>query len=86
MNKTMNSIKNHKYWIATAVVLFAAILILYPYGIYNSLTLETTRPEAIKIAEDFLQKQGYDLTGFFKDAFIDNSPVENKYLLKQLGT
>jgi sigma-B regulation protein RsbU (phosphoserine phosphatase) len=82
----MNSIKNHKYWIAAAVVLFAAILILYPYGIYNSLTLETTRPEAIKIAEDFLQRQGYDLTGFFKDAFIDNSPVENKYLLKQLGT
>lgn len=86
MNKTMNSIKNHKYWIAAAIVLFAAILIVYPYGIYNSLTLETTRPEAIKIAEDFLKKQGYDLTGFFKDAFIDNAPVENKYLLKELGT
>jgi Stage II sporulation protein E (SpoIIE) len=86
MKKTMNSIKNHKYWIAAGIVLFAAILIFYPYGITNSLTLETTRPEAIKIAEDFLMKQGYDLTGFFKDAFIDNAPVENKYLLKQLGT
>jgi len=82
----MNSIKNHKYWIAAGIILLAAILILYPSGIHNSLTLECTRPQAIKIAEEFLKKQGYDLTGFFKDAFIDNSPVENKYLLKQLGT
>ncbi|MEW6701809.1 MAG: SpoIIE family protein phosphatase [Bacteroidota bacterium] len=77
---------NHKYWILAGIVLFAVILILYPLGIYNSLTFETTRAQAIKIAEEFLKKQKINIDGFHKEAFIENYHVENKYFLKKLGT
>lgn len=80
------SFTNHKYWILAAIVLFAAILILYPYGTYNSLTFEITRPQAIKTAEDFLESQNIALDGFYREAFVESHPIENKYFLKELGT
>lgn len=76
----------HKYWILAAIVLFAAILILYPYGTYNSLTFEITRPQAVKIAENFLRSQNIALNGFYREAFVETHPIENKYFLKELGT
>ena len=78
---------NHqKYWIACAVLFFAAIIFLYPYGTYDSLTFETSRPQAIKIAEDFLKSQNISTDGFYTEAFVDSHPIENKYFLKELGT
>ncbi|MBA4406495.1 hypothetical protein C0389_04400 [bacterium] len=87
MSAHMNlSFNNHKYWITAAIVLFATIIILYPYGTYNSLTYEVTRPQAIKIAEDFLKKQNIPLDGFYREAFVEIYKIENKYFLKELGT
>ncbi len=80
------SFANHKYWIIAGIVFFGVILILYPYGTYNSLTLEITRPQAIKIAEDFLKNQNIPLDGFYREAFVESHPIENKYFLKELGT
>jgi phosphoserine phosphatase RsbU/P len=80
-----NNFSKHKYWIAAGFVTIALIIILYPGGIYNKLTMEITRPQAIEIAKDFLIKQNIDVQGFYEEAILDNSPIEIKYILKTLG-
>ena len=75
----------HKYWIAAGIIIIALIVILYPGGIYNNLTMEITRPQAIKIAKNYLKKQNINVNGFYEDAYLDNSPIEIKYILKTLG-
>jgi hypothetical protein len=47
--------------------------------------MEITRPQAIEIAKNYLQKQNVSVKGFYEEAFVDNSPIENKYILKTLG-
>ncbi|PKL81598.1 MAG: hypothetical protein CVV24_14425 [Ignavibacteriae bacterium HGW-Ignavibacteriae-3] len=86
MGVKMTSYRNHKYWIAAGIVLFAAILFLYPYGTFNSLNFEISRPQAVKIGQDFLKSQDISTDGFFTEALLETHPIENKYFLKQLGT
>ncbi len=76
---------NHKYWIATGITFLAVIIFLYPYGIYNSLTYETTREDAIHIAKNFLKDQSININGFYTESFTETYQVENKYYLKVLG-
>jgi len=79
------SFKEHKYWLISGIALLALIIALYPFGVYNSLNMKLTRPEAIDIATKFLTEQKTDLKGFSTEAFLDNSPVEMRYLIKKLG-
>ncbi len=76
---------SHKYWLAAGVLIIAAIIIAYPGSMYNNLNMNITRPEAISIAKDFLKTQNIKVEGFFEEAFVDNSPVEVRYILKKLG-
>ncbi|MFH1195065.1 MAG: PP2C family protein-serine/threonine phosphatase [bacterium] len=80
----MNS-KNHRYWLAAGFIIILLIAILYPKATYESLSMKITRNDAIDLAKKYLVKQGIDLSGFREEAFIDNSPIEIKYLLKSLG-
>ena len=75
----------HKYWIAAGLILITAIILVYPNATYNSLNMNVTRPEAISIAKDFLRKQNIKAEGYYEEAFLDNSPVEVRYILKKLG-
>ena len=79
------SFKDHKFWLISGIVLLALIIVLYPYGVYNSLSMKLTRPEAIDIATKFLAEQNTNINGFSTEAFLDNSPVEMRYLIKKLG-
>jgi phosphoserine phosphatase RsbU/P len=76
---------NHRYWISAGIISLIAIIFLYRLGIYDSLTFETTRTQAIQIAENYLKKQNIKTDEFYKEAFIDLYQVENKYFLKTLG-
>jgi len=79
------SFKDHKFWLISGIALFIVILVLYPYGVYNSLSMKITRPEAINIATKFLTEQKTNIDGFSTEAFLDNSPIEMRYLIKKLG-
>ncbi|MBM4170497.1 MAG: PP2C family protein-serine/threonine phosphatase [Ignavibacteria bacterium] len=76
---------NNRYWLISALAVFGLIMILYPLNIYNGLNLKTTRPQAIETAKDFLKAKKVNIEGFEEEAFLDNSPIEIKYILKQLG-
>ncbi|MBX3008796.1 MAG: SpoIIE family protein phosphatase [Melioribacteraceae bacterium] len=80
-----NSLKEHVYWLVAAIVILFLIIGIYPFSIFNKLKYEVTREEAIEIAQKYLGEHGFKADTMMKEAFIDNSPVENKYLLKQLG-
>ena len=80
-----NSFQNHKYWLAAAAIIFVLIIVLYPFSVFNTMKMDVTRSEAIEIAQKYLQKEHFDLKGFSSEAFLDNSPIENRYLLKKLG-
>jgi hypothetical protein len=47
--------------------------------------MEVTRNQAEEIATKFLEKNNFNVRGFKREVFLDNSPVENKYILKKLG-
>lgn len=80
------SFKNHKYWLAAFVVFAILILSFYQFSIYDAFKMQITRPEAIAAAEKFLSSRNISTYGFAKEAFLDNSPVEIRYLIKKLGT
>jgi hypothetical protein len=81
-----NNFSTHKYWIIAGIVIIALIIVLYPFSSYDGLSMNVTRPQAIEIAKDFLAKQNINVQGFNEEAFLDNSPVEIRYILKKLGT
>lgn len=82
MNKNIN---HHKYWILASVVLLIALVSAFLSSSYKDNTMNTTRPEAIKIANEFLSKRGIKTDAFQSEAFIDPYMVQNRYLIKKLG-
>lgn len=80
-----NSLKDHYYWLIAGVAIFILIVIFYPYSVFTTMKMETTREEAIDIAKKFLEKEKFNINGFKSAAFLDNSPIENRYILKKLG-
>jgi len=82
MTRDMN---HHKYWILAAIVLLIALASAYLSSSYQEITMNTTRPKAIKIAKEFLAKKGINTDEFQSEAFIDNYMVQNRYLIKKLG-
>lgn len=81
----LENLSNHKYWLIAGIAIIGLIIILYPFGTYDSQSMEITRPQAIQIAKDFLSKEKINVDGFYKEAFLDNSPIEVRYILKKLG-
>lgn len=79
------NISHHKYWILTSVVLLIALVSAFLSSSYQENTMNTTRPEAIKIAKDFLAKRGINTEDFHSEAFIDAYLVQNRYIIKKLG-
>ncbi|MDQ7818229.1 MAG: PP2C family protein-serine/threonine phosphatase [Melioribacteraceae bacterium] len=74
-----------RYWLIAWIVILGLIFILYPLTPYESFKLEVTRSEAIQIAKDFLSDQNTNVDNFYVEAFLDNSPIEVRYILKKLG-
>lgn len=79
------NLSGNKYWLAAGAVIIFLIIALYPKATYKSLSMEITRTQAIDSAKKFLTEHGVNLTGFNEEAFIDNAPVEIRYILKKLG-
>jgi len=79
------SFKDHKFWLFSGIILLALIIAFYPFGVYNSLSMKLTRPEAIDIATKFLAEQNTNINGFSTEAFLDNSPIDMRYLIKKFG-
>lgn len=79
------NISHHKYWILASVVLIIALVSAFLSSSYQDNTMNTTRPEAIKIAKEFLAKRGIKTDAFQSEAFIDPFMVQNRYLIKKLG-
>ena len=74
-----------RYWLIAWIIILGLIFILYPLTPYESFKLEVTRSEAIQIAKDFLSDQNTNVDNFYVEAFLDNSPIEVRYILKKLG-
>lgn len=86
MDTKMNgNINHHKYWILASIVLLIALASAFLSSSYQDNTMNTTRPEAIKAAKEFLAKQGISTDKFQSEAFIDQFMVQNRYLIKKLG-
>ncbi|MCX7874660.1 MAG: SpoIIE family protein phosphatase [Melioribacteraceae bacterium] len=81
----VNSTQDHKYWLISFFIATVAIIILYSNSVYNFLKPNITRNEAITIAQKFLNSQDIHVNNFYKEAFLDNSNVEIRYLIKKLG-
>jgi len=47
--------------------------------------MNVTRWQAIANAKEFLKKQNIKVDGFYEEAFVNNSPIEIRYILKKLG-
>ncbi len=47
--------------------------------------MNVTRTEAVQIAKDFLKEQNEYVDNMYVEVFLDNSPVESRYILKKLG-
>lgn len=77
---------SHKYWLIAGVAIICLIIIFYPFSSFEGLDMKITRPQAIQIAKEFLQKQNINLNNFYEEGFLNNSPVEIRYLIKKLGT
>jgi hypothetical protein len=75
----------HIYWILAAAIIIGLILFLYPKTPYESLNMNVTRWEAVQIAKDFLKAQNETVDNMNVEVFLDNSPVETRYILKKLG-
>ncbi|KAF0149255.1 MAG: rsbU [Ignavibacteria bacterium] len=82
MNKNMN---HHKYWILASIVSLIALASAFLSSSYQNNTMNTTRPEAIKIAAEFLANREVNTDAFHSEAFIDAFMVQNRYLIKILG-
>jgi len=80
-----NSFKDHNYWIISGILILILIIVIYPYSFFTTMNLGTTREEAIDKARIFLESEKFQIHGFKSEAFLDNSPIENKYILKKLG-
>ncbi len=80
-----NSFKAHRYWLIAGAIIFILIIVLYPYSVFTTMEMKTTRGEAIDLARKFLAKENFNISGFKSEAFLDNSPIENRYILKKLG-
>jgi len=79
------NISHHKYWILASIVLLIALVSAFLSSSYKDNTMNTTRPEAIKIAEEFLVSRGVNTEHFESEAFFDSYVVQNRYLIKKLG-
>ena len=79
------NINHHKYWILASIVLLIALASALLSSSYQSNTMNTTRPDAIKIAKEFLAKQRINTDQFHSEAFINAYMVQNRYLIKILG-
>ena len=83
--KMTRNINHHKYWILASIVLLIALASALLSSSYQSNTMNTTRPDAIKIAKEFLAKQRINTDQFHSEAFINAYMVQNRYLIKILG-
>jgi hypothetical protein len=61
------------------------MILLYPLSVFDTMKMRVTHDEAVESARKYLTGEKFDLTGFKSEAFLDNSPIENKYILKKLG-
>lgn len=80
-----NNFAHHKYWLTAGFVIIGLIIMLYPFATYENLSMKITRDDAIDIAKKYLEEQQLNIEGFNEEAFIDNSPIEVRYILKKLG-
>lgn len=80
-----NNFASHRYWIIATIIIAITIIVLYPRATYESLNMNITQSEAIEIAKKFLQEQNENVDNMYVEVFLDNSPVEAKYILKKLG-
>ncbi len=80
-----NNYVSHRYWIIASIIIIALIILLYPLTPYESLNMNITQSEAIQIAKDFLKEQNENVDNMYVEVFLDNSPVEARYILKKLG-
>jgi phosphoserine phosphatase RsbU/P len=80
-----NITKRQIYWLAAGLIIVLLIILLYPYSTFNSLKMKITQSEAVSRARNFLEKEGFDVQGFKREILLDNSPIENRYILKKLG-
>jgi hypothetical protein len=79
------SFRDHKYWLVTGGIVVLLLIALYQYSVFTTMKMEITRGDAREIAQNFLLKSKFDIAGFKSEVFLNNSPVENRYLLKKLG-
>jgi len=67
-------------------VAFAAFLVLVrPYSPASSIDLKYSRAEAVEIAVEFLNSQGFDVSKIYSDANLNLGANETIYLESQLG-
>lgn len=79
------SFRDHKYWLLAGGIVLVFIAALYQYSVFTTMKMEITRNEAKEIAHRFLIKSNFDLKDFKTEVFLNNSPVENRYLIKKFG-
>lgn len=79
------NLEHHTKWIIASIILVAALVIILPNSIYKTSKMEITRGEAVKIATEFLNKQGINLEGYYVEGLLNDEPVEVRYLLKKFG-
>ncbi len=78
--------EHHSKWIAASLILAAAIALLLPGSVFKSSKMELTGNEAIDISRRLLTDQGIDLSGYYAEPLINNSPIESRHLLRKLGS
>jgi hypothetical protein len=77
--------KGHNYWLIAGIIIFLLLIGIYPFSVFTSLRMEVTRNQAEEIALNFLENKDFSVRGFKREVFLDNSPIENRYILKKLG-
>lgn len=82
------NMKNHKYWIASGILIIIAIIILYPFSSFNDIKMNLDRSDAIKIAKEYLLQfkiQGEEVDNYDIEDFAVFEKSKYNYIQSELS-
>lgn len=77
--------KNDKYWIAIGIIIVILTFVFYPLSPFKYVEVKLTRADAEKIAQNYLNEKGIDVSKYYVEGFVAENTITNKFLMRELG-
>lgn len=80
-----NKYEKNGYWLAALFTAIVLLVFLYNRTPFSSLSMELTREDAVKTANDFLERLNYDLSAYTYEATVNANNEIAGYIIKSGG-